>query len=148
MNNIDKAYTDLLQDILDNGCHIWDGDAYKNYCKNVDRETVNQGDTFLDTKRNITSVCKRKEIGTSKKIPIIICEYEGCYIEEDCKKILTQEEFINKCKTDPEFSEKWGLKIGERELNDDELNIFNLLKQTFTKLITITYNDKTIECYE
>jgi hypothetical protein len=51
-------------------------------------------------------------------------------------------------KTDPEFSERWGLKIEERELNDDELNIFNLLKQTFTKQITITYNDKTIESYE
>ena len=59
-----------------------------------------------------------------------------------------KEEFINKCKTDPEFSEKWGLKIEERELNDDELNIFNLLKQTFTKIITITYNDKKIESYE
>jgi thymidylate synthase len=94
--------------LVDNGCRIWDGDAYQNYCKNIDRETVNQGDTFLDTKRNITSVCKRKEIGTSKKIPIIICEYEGCYIEEDCKKILTQEEFINKIKTDDEFAKKWG----------------------------------------
>ena len=30
--------------------------------------------------------------------------------------ILSQEEFINKCKTDTEFSEKWGLKIEEREL--------------------------------
>ena len=29
-----------------------------------------------------------------------------------------QEEFINKCKTDSEFSEKWGLKIEERELSD------------------------------
>ena len=29
----------------------------------------------------------------------------------------TQEEFINKCKTDSEFSEKWGLKIVERELS-------------------------------
>jgi len=56
--------------------------------------------------------------------------------------------FINKCKTDSEFSEKWGLKIEERELNDDELNIFNLLKQTFTKLITITHKDKTIESYK
>ena len=28
----------------------------------------------------------------------------------------TQEEFINKCKTDTEFSEKWGLKIEEREV--------------------------------
>ena len=58
-----------------------------------------------------------------------------------------KEMFINKCKTNPEFSEKWGLKIEERELNDDELNIFNLLKQTFTKLITITYNNKTITSY-
>jgi hypothetical protein len=56
--------------------------------------------------------------------------------------------FLNKCKTNPEFSEKWGLKIEERELNDDELNIANLFKQTSNKLITITYNDKTIESYE
>ena len=33
---------------------------------------------------------------------------------------LSQEEFINKCKTNPEFSEKWGLKIEERELSLDE----------------------------
>jgi len=32
----------------------------------------------------------------------------------------SQEEFINKCKTDPEFSEKWGLKIEERELSLEE----------------------------
>jgi hypothetical protein len=63
-------------------------------------------------------------------------------------RTYNQEEFINKCKTDPEFSEKWGLKIEERELNVDELNIVNLLKQTSTKLITITYNDKIIESYE
>ena len=61
---------------------------------------------------------------------------------------LSQEEFIDKCKTNPDFSEKWGLKIEERELNDDELNIANLFKQTSTKLITIAYNDKTIESYE
>jgi hypothetical protein len=33
---------------------------------------------------------------------------------------LTKEEFINKCKTDSEFSERWGLKIEERELSLDE----------------------------
>ena len=33
---------------------------------------------------------------------------------------LTQEEFINKCKTDSEFSEKWGLTIEERELSLEE----------------------------
>ena len=60
----------------------------------------------------------------------------------------SNETFINECIIDTEFSEKWGLKIEERELNDDELNIFNLLKQTFTKKITITYNDKKIESYE
>jgi thymidylate synthase len=94
--------------LVDNGCHIWDGDAYKNYCKNVPNEIINTGDTFIDTKRNLISTCKRKEIGTSKKVPILICEYEGCYIEEDCKKILTQDKFINFIKTDDEFAKKWG----------------------------------------
>jgi hypothetical protein len=28
----------------------------------------------------------------------------------------TQEEFINKCKTDSEFSQKWGLKIEEQTI--------------------------------
>ena len=85
--------------------------------------------------------------------------------------ILTRGEFINRCKTDTEFSEKWGLKITERELSEEErwrirfdyypkdkqfpwdrmalpshrfLDDFNIP----TKLITITYNDKTIESYE
>jgi hypothetical protein len=34
--------------------------------------------------------------------------------------ILSQEEFINKCKTNNEFSKKWGLKIEERELSLEE----------------------------
>ena len=73
----------------------------------------------------------------------------------------TQEEFINKIKTNPEFSEKWGLKIEERELSDEE-SIFHYEKELYsplriidqkipvipTKLITITYKDKTIESYE
>ena len=33
---------------------------------------------------------------------------------------LKKEEFINICKTNPEFSEKWGLKIEERKLNLDD----------------------------
>jgi len=89
--------------------------------------------------------------------------------------------FINKCKTDPEFSEKWGLKIEERELSLEEKewqlekthcinDIENdriiyghewekYIQRQYegiqsnqginipTKLITITYNDKTIESY-
>jgi hypothetical protein len=89
--------------------------------------------------------------------------------------ILTRGEFINKIKTDPEFSETWGLKIEERELSHDErfriayknLELRKKLEAQSkmlhypdghnkvmddanipTKLITITYNDKTIESYE
>ena len=85
----------------------------------------------------------------------------------------TQEEFINKIKTDPKFSEKWGLKIEERELSLEErrkemesigvdfvtINMFfnktlDLPKQEMyekkipTKLITVTYKDETVEIYE
>ena len=73
--------------------------------------------------------------------------------------LYLKEEFIDKCKTDTEFSEKWGLKIEERELSlDEELEymmgkVFSEEALTHqvkipTKLITITYNDKTIESYE
>jgi len=77
----------------------------------------------------------------------------------------SQEEFINKCKTDTDFSERWGLKIEERELSEGERGLLlqplgldpltkegrdRLWKENNlpTKLITITYNDKTIESYE
>ena len=77
---------------------------------------------------------------------------------------LSQEEFINKCKTDSEFSETWGLKIEERELdmmerwaiadltpNMEEFDFANYMCDKHnvpTKLITITYNNETIESYE
>ena len=98
----------------------------------------------------------------------------------------SKEQFINKCKTDPEFSEKWGLKIEERELSEGErlwicsqrhhirfetndgptwYNPDNPdrdklkwmtedqrqlcdSKNIPTKLITITYKNKTIKSYE
>jgi hypothetical protein len=77
-----------------------------------------------------------------------------------------KEEFINKCKTDSEFSERWGLKVDERELSLEERTEYKKkrdgISRTFasythqmldgsnipTKLTTITYNDKTIESYE
>ena len=80
--------------------------------------------------------------------------------------LLSKEEFINKCKTDTEFSENWGLRIEERELSDKErvilygqktnidTSFFPVLRETLnfhnipTKLITVTYNNKTIESYE
>ena len=82
----------------------------------------------------------------------------------------TIQEFIKKIKTDDKFSEKWGLSIEERELSLDErykialpiwkekygllanmmvpTNVDNTPYKIPTKLITITYNDKTIESYE
>jgi hypothetical protein len=112
----------------------------------------------------------------------------------------TQEEFINKCKTedalslkwreeyrnlqygskeeiehlskhytpDTEFSERWGLKIEERELSlleryelmkklDNWVSVHYKEPKTMeymdkhnipTKLITVTYKNKTIESYE
>ena len=77
----------------------------------------------------------------------------------------SKESFINKCKTDNEYSEKWGLKIEERELSLSERTEYkkkrDCIVRTFapythqmldgsnipTKLITITYKDKTIESY-
>ena len=90
---------------------------------------------------------------------------------------LTKEEFINKCKTDSEFSETWGLKIEERELSEreryelvrvngmcpkysfeieDGKPVPNKLSEKEwydnfdipSKLITVTYNNETIEIYE
>ena len=77
-----------------------------------------------------------------------------------------KEMFIGLCTHDPEFSEKWGLKIEERELRYEErIKLYeektNLsttyilsVKETLdkhnipTRLITITYKDTIIESYE
>jgi thymidylate synthase len=59
--------------LVDNDCHIWVGDVYKNYCENIN----------LPPTRTLP-------LGT-KVIPTL----------------YTQEEFINKIKTDDEFAKKW-----------------------------------------
>ena len=71
-----------------------------------------------------------------------------------------KEMFVDLC-YDKTFSEKWGLKIEERELSLDERIkiwqnqqdgrgqfIMELLDNIPTKLITLTYNNETIEDYE
>jgi hypothetical protein len=93
-------------------------------------------------------------------------DYTGYFVPD-------KEEFIRLIKTDDLFSEKWGLTIEERELSlEERIRIYALKEgQTYeefvtnwntdeqwledlsdtiipTKLITITYNDKTIESYE
>jgi thymidylate synthase len=67
-----------IEYLVDNNCHIWDGDAYKNYLKGGDIKWLKQ--TEVDTPAG------------KMNIPVP----------------YTQEEFINKIKTDDEFAEKWG----------------------------------------
>ena len=80
---------------------------------------------------------------------------------------LTKDSFIHYIKTDVKFSETWGLKIEERELSPKErielaggkiqdkypaLVEMSLIvcdeRDIPTKLITLTYNNETIESYE
>jgi len=78
---------------------------------------------------------------------------------------LTKDSFIHCIKTDVKFSETWGLNIEERELvveereiwaSERKLNEYVIMVATKeldkynipTKLITLTYNNKTIESYE
>jgi hypothetical protein len=79
---------------------------------------------------------------------------------------FTKDEFIHHIKTNDGFAKLWGLKIEELELSESERVQFYYKKHNKgrvgskttkfvldhdnipTKLITITYNDKTIESYE
>jgi len=101
-------------------------------------------------------------------------QYEGHNIET---RRMTKDEFVDMVKTDKEYGRRWGLKIEERELSRVERNRYvfenvpmesNMFNGFFasgvqmisdedfnivfsnipTRLITITYNDKTIESYE
>jgi thymidylate synthase len=64
--------------LVDNNCHIWDGDAYKNYIFNSEWFPISSvSGGFIGTKAN-------------------------------SDEIMTQELFINKIKTDDEFANKWG----------------------------------------
>jgi hypothetical protein len=87
------------------------------------------------------------------------------YINDD-GNLMSKNQFITNIKYDYWFSEKWGLKIDERELRYEErIKLYeektNLsttyilsVKETLdsskipTKLITITYKEQTIESYE
>ena len=113
-------------------------EAYENYCKH-----------FMD------EYLEKNELGESYRNSL---------------RPYPIEEFINKCKTDSEFSENWGLKIEERELSLEErhqlalpiwkekygplagmmvlTNVDNTPYKIPRKIITITYNNKTIESYE
>jgi thymidylate synthase len=94
--------------LVDNNCHIWDGDCYQSYIKRY-----NKGEY----------IGKTKLLENSKK-------------NRTLTEPFTQEEFIDKIKTDDEFANEWGdlgkvYGYGWRNFNgnyDQIKNVINLLK--------------------
>ena len=70
--------------LVDNDCHIWDGDAYKKYENHILKQRGIQ-------KKRVQELRKQ-----GKKLKVAKIE------------LLSKEEFINKIKTDDEFAKKWG----------------------------------------
>lgn len=79
-----------IRHLIDNDCHIWDGDAYKKYEKLIPNQHVCVGDS---DPMNQCMIYKRK-----------ICPISGYPILER----LSKEEFIDKIKIDDDFARKWG----------------------------------------
>jgi hypothetical protein len=91
-----------------------------------------------------------KKVSVNNEEDCLVKQEEGSFLKE--VRVLYQQEFINKCKTDSEFSEKWGLKIEEQTILE-QVDQNNLVLKGSTalyprKLITITYNDTKLESYE
>ena len=70
--------------LVDNDCHIWDGDAYKNYREHILKQRELQ-------KKRVQELRKQ-----GKKLKVAKIE------------LLSKEEFINRIKTDDDFAKKWG----------------------------------------
>ena len=70
--------------LVDNDCHIWNGDAYKKYENHILKQREIQ-------KKRVQELRKQ-----GKKLKVAKIE------------LLSKEEFINKIKTDDEFAKKWG----------------------------------------
>jgi thymidylate synthase len=125
MNNIDKQYQALLQDILDNGVEKKDrtGTGTISVFGRQIRHNMKDGFPLLTTKKMpfktiVTELLWFLRGDTNIKYLVD----NGCHIwDGDAYKnyvnkehlsmsfnFLTQEEFINKIKTDDEFAKKWG----------------------------------------
>jgi len=73
--------------LVDNDCHIWDADAYKNYVSKVEEYT-----STLNVSNDISEFQE-------------VMDSVGNQIKSS---VLSQEQFINKIKTNDEFAKKWG----------------------------------------
>jgi thymidylate synthase len=129
MNNLDKQYQDLLVDIIENGIHKEDrtGTGTISVFGRQIRHKMSEGFPLLTTKkmywrgivtellwflRGDTNIkflvdnnCHIWD-GDAYKAYVKYWEPNIEYIEGNA--ILTQEEFINKIKTDIEFANRWG----------------------------------------
>ena len=123
MNTLDKKYKDLLQDILDNGIQKSDrtGTGTLSVFGRQITHNMKQGFPALTTKKlawkqvvsellwfltgqtNIQYLLKHNNHIWDGDAYKNYCKWVGPRFEP-----LTQEEFINKIKTDEEFAKKWG----------------------------------------
>jgi thymidylate synthase len=107
-----------IKHLVDNGCNIWNGDAYKNYTK-YPLATIHDHHTNI--------LYQNRDKGW--------CMLNGrSMVSPHPTRHLTQEEFINKIKTDDEFAKKWG-SLGKiygyqwRNWNGNIDQISELIKQ-------------------
>jgi thymidylate synthase len=131
MNNIDKQYTDLLQDILNNGItkETRNGGTLSVFGKQI-RHKMSDGFPLLTTKRIkfdliVTELLWFLKGDTNIKFLVdnnchiwdgdAYKNYEQEWLKENppmsgpyIEKMLSKEEFINKIKTDDKFANKWG----------------------------------------
>ncbi len=73
--------------LVDNNCHIWDGDAYKNYLSKIEAHAN-------------TMILPEGLSEFQSEMDKVSAQMKG--------SALSKEEFINKIKTDDEFAKKWG----------------------------------------
>jgi thymidylate synthase len=126
MNNIDKQYTDLLQDILDNGCTKSDrtGTGTISVFGRQIRHKMSEGFPLLTTKKMawktmVTELLWFLRGDTNIKFLVdnnchiwdgdAYKAYQRGFKEKHyLKPTSTKEEFINRIKTDAEFAKTWG----------------------------------------
>jgi thymidylate synthase len=125
MNKLDKQYTDLLQDILDNGVEKKDRTqtgTISLFGRQI-RHKMSEGFPLLTTKkmpfktivtellwflRGDTNIKYLVDNGCNIWNGDAWKNYQLLMIGNEPEKILSMTEFINKIKTDDEFAKKWG----------------------------------------
>ena len=129
MNNLDKSYQALLQDILDNGVEKQDrtGTGTISVFGRQIRHKMSEGYPLLTTKKMAFKTMVTELLWFLKgDTNIKYLVDNGCHIWDgdayknyvkywelnieyiDDRGILTQEDFINEIKTNDEFAKKWG----------------------------------------